>query len=108
MSIYGRNVREQHVEEASNGTQQVDVVHLQHDHFLTGGSHTLCGIVDMPSWMSETDDPVTCEECLGVLEHCLRIAYVRGVIRSMPRASTIERARVSVDADDEDEDPNDE
>ena len=93
MSDIGRNTRERH--------DGIDEVHLQNDYGRTAGYHTLCGICDMPSWLEETDDPVTCRTCMAVFEHCMRIAYVRGVIRSRPRASTIERARISVDADDE-------
>ena len=80
------NIRERH--------DGVATVHLPHDHGAMAGVHTLCGLVDMPNTISDTSDPVDCETCMRALAHVLQLAADRGVIRSMPRKATRERARL--------------
>jgi len=70
-----------------------ETIHLPHDHGATASFHTLCGLCDMPGSIEDTMRPVDCETCMHVLAHCLALAAHRGVIRSMPRESTLSRAR---------------
>lgn len=69
------------------------IVHLPHDYAAAAGFHTLCGLCDVPESISDTEDEVTCDTCMAVMEHVLRLASSRGVIRSMPRKLSLNKAR---------------